>query len=177
MLLLSRCAIGGPACFRFDSRQRSVIFTHDVEVDHELPVDLFRPRLRVAPITAALAVDLLGRDWRHVSCGASAKFSPFGIAKFAVNVSSPDTNKNANRLDGCVEYSRVFSMGLRKYPENWKFSDPRKLLIILGFYAWCPWPAVAYSHNHLNLWSFYPSIAPDTSRNTSKMTRGIGTQK
>jgi hypothetical protein len=32
-----------------------------------------------------------------------------------------------------------------------------------------PWPAVAYSRNHLNFRSFYPSIAPDTSRNTSKI--------
>src|SRR5258708_37872605 len=42
---------------------------------------------------------------------------------------------------------------------------------------WCPWPAVAYSHNYLNLSSFYPSIAADTSRNTSKMTRVSSSQK
>jgi hypothetical protein len=37
-------------------------------------------------------------------------------------------------------------------------------LLLLMFFTWCPWPAVAYSHKHLNLSSFYPSIAADTSK-------------
>ena len=38
-----------------------------------------------------------------------------------------------------------------------------KLLLLLVFFPWCPWPAIAYSRNHLNLRSFYPSIAADAS--------------
>src|SRR4051794_19939019 len=38
---------------------------------------------------------------RHRSCGPSAQFPCSGIAKFAVNVCSLDTNKNANKTDGC----------------------------------------------------------------------------
>jgi hypothetical protein len=51
---------------------------------------------------------------------ANCSIPPFGIAKFAVNVSSPDTNKNANKLDGCVELLRVFSMRRENIPENRK---------------------------------------------------------
>jgi hypothetical protein len=48
---------------------------------------------------------------------------PFGIAKFAVNVSSPDTSKNANKLDGCVELLLVFSMHRENISENRKSSQ------------------------------------------------------
>jgi len=42
----------------------------------------------------------------------------FGIAKFAVNVCSPDTNKNANKTDGWGEFSRAFSMRNENFYEN-----------------------------------------------------------
>jgi hypothetical protein len=46
---------------------------------------------------------LIYLDWRsrHRSCGPSAQFPRSGIAKFAVNIWSPDTNKNTNKTDGC----------------------------------------------------------------------------
>jgi hypothetical protein len=36
----------------------------------------------------------------------------FGIAKFAVNVCSPDTNKNTNKTDGCGECTEFWSAGV-----------------------------------------------------------------
>jgi hypothetical protein len=62
-------------------------------------------------------------------------------------------------------------------PRNPESNQRLKLLLLFIFFLWCPWPAIAYSRNHLNLRSFYPSIAADTSRNTSKMTRGTSSQK
>ncbi len=42
----------------------------------------------------------------------------FGIAKVAANVCSPDTNKNANKPDGCGELLRVFSTRHENFSEN-----------------------------------------------------------
>jgi hypothetical protein len=39
------------------------------------------------------------------------------IAKFAVNVSSADTSKNANKLDGCIELL-LFSTHRENSPKN-----------------------------------------------------------
>jgi hypothetical protein len=94
-----------------------------------------------SPITGAPAVDVLGWHSPRVVAGHLLK-PPFGIAKFAVNVSSPDTNKSANKLDGCVELSRVFSTRRENIPENLKTGEERKLLLSLTFSAWCPWPAI-----------------------------------
>ena len=33
-----------------------------------------------------------------------------GIAKFAMNVCAPDTNKNTNKPDGCREYTEFASL-------------------------------------------------------------------
>jgi hypothetical protein len=46
---------------------------------------------------------------RHRSCRQFAQFSRSGIAKFVVNVCSPDTNKNTNKTDGRSEFLRVSS--------------------------------------------------------------------
>jgi len=43
--------------------------------------------------------------------------------------------------------------------------------------GWCPWPAIAYYHNQLNLKQFSSPIAANTNRNTNKMTLGISSQK
>lgn len=64
----------------------------------------------------------------------------FGITKFAVNARSPDTNKNANKRDGYVELLRVFSTCRENIPENRKAALRHKLLLLLMFSAWCPWP-------------------------------------
>ncbi|MCA6111159.1 hypothetical protein [Bradyrhizobium cenepequi] len=86
---------------------------------------------------------------------------------------SPDTSKNASKPDGRGEFLRVFSMRREDFLAKTGIDQWLKLLLLFVFFPWCPWPAVAYSRNHLNLRSFYPSIAADTSRNTSKLTRGI----
>jgi hypothetical protein len=49
---------------------------------------------------AARAIVLAGGIWSIPS---------FGITKVAVNVCSPDTNKNTNKPDGCSELFSVFS--------------------------------------------------------------------
>jgi hypothetical protein len=74
-------------------------------------------------------------------------------------------------------FTNVFKCAAQILLKNQESNQGYKLLLLLMFYAWCPWPAVAYSHNHLNLSSFYPSIAADTSRNTSKMTRGVSSSQ
>src|SRR6266404_5398224 len=83
---------------------------------------------------------------RRVRVGARAivraicSILSFGIAKFAVNIWSPDTNKNANKTDGCRDLLRVFSMPREKFPENQKSNQYCKLLLSLMFLVWCPWP-------------------------------------
>jgi hypothetical protein len=69
-----------------------------------------------------VAVDVFGLALAPWFLRAICSIPPFGIAKFAVNVSSPDTNKNANKLDGCVELLRVFSTRRENIPENRKAS-------------------------------------------------------
>jgi hypothetical protein len=61
--------------------------------------------------------DVLGRT-RHRSCGPSAQFPSFGRTKFAANVCSPDTSKNASKADGRSEFLLVFSMRREKFPEK-----------------------------------------------------------
>jgi hypothetical protein len=55
----------------------------------------------------------------------------------------PDTNKNANKTDGWSELLRVFSMHRENFPENLESNQLYKLLLILIFSAWCPWPTIA----------------------------------
>ena len=82
------------------------------------------PRALVEFRSGGAAVDVgpdqLGVAARAIVLAGQLLNSPFGIAKFAVNVSSSDTNKNANKLDGCVELLRVFSTRRENIPENRK---------------------------------------------------------
>jgi hypothetical protein len=64
----------------------------------------------------------------------------FGIAEFAVNVCSFDTNKNTNKTDGCRGFSGVFSMGRENFSEKSEIELTRKLLLLFIFSGWCPWP-------------------------------------
>jgi len=50
--------------------------------------------------------------WRAPSfLRANCSISSFGITKFAVNVRSPDTNKNANKADRLQQtFARVFNV-------------------------------------------------------------------
>jgi hypothetical protein len=67
----------------------------------------------------------------------------FGIAEFAVNVCSSDTNENTNKTGGWVEILHVFSMCHENIPENQKSNQCFKLLLLLIFSTWCPWPTIA----------------------------------
>jgi hypothetical protein len=64
----------------------------------------------------------------------------FGIAKFAVNVCPSDTNKNANKTDGWSELLPVFSMHRQIFPRNPESNQCLKILLLLVFFTWCPWP-------------------------------------
>jgi len=99
----------------------------------------------------------------------------FGIAKFAAarfGLAIPA--KIPATWTAAVSFCLNFQFVATAFRENPESNQRLKLLLSLVFFTWRPWPAVAYSHNHLN---FYPQMAADTSRNTSKMTRGIGSQK
>jgi hypothetical protein len=112
--------IGRLACFRFDPRHRSVIFIHAVEVDHELPVDLFRRRLRVAP-SRELPQSMCSVGTRVMVLAGHLLNSPVRNNEIRRDrLFSRDTNKNANKLDGCVEFLRVFSTRGENIPENRK---------------------------------------------------------
>jgi hypothetical protein len=78
-----------------------------------------QPVQALSPITGALAVDVFGLALAP-SLRAICSIPSFGKAKFAVNIWSPDTNKNANKTDGYRELLRVFSMPREKFPENQK---------------------------------------------------------
>jgi len=52
------------------------------------------------------------------SCGQSAQFFRSEYWKFAENVCSSDTNKNANNTNGWSEFLRVFSTRRENSTEN-----------------------------------------------------------
>jgi hypothetical protein len=58
------------------------------------------------------------------------------------NAALIDTNKNANKTDGCSELLRVFSMRNENFSENMEPNQWCKLLLLLMFSVWCPWPAI-----------------------------------
>jgi hypothetical protein len=92
------------------------------------------------------------------------------IEDMTVRNLSPATQRSY--LAAVSKLSRYFG----RSPDCLELEDIRAFqvhLVAIGI----SWPAVAYSHNHLNLSSFYPSIAADTSRNTSKMTRVSSSQQ
>ena len=64
-----------------------------------------QPDQALSSITGALAVDVFGLALAPSFLRAIRSIPSFGIAKFAVNVCFPDTNKNANKTDGCSEYA------------------------------------------------------------------------
>jgi hypothetical protein len=55
---------------------------------------------------------------------------------------SRDTNKNANKPDGCGEFLRVFSTRHENFSENMESNQPSKLLLLFMFSVWCPWPTI-----------------------------------
>ncbi len=71
-------------------------------------------------ITGAPAVDVFGLALAPSFLRAICSIPSFGIAKFAGNVWFPDTNKNANKTDGCREFLRVFSMSREKIKNRTK---------------------------------------------------------
>jgi hypothetical protein len=79
-----------------------------------------QPDQALSLITGTLAVDVFGLALAPSFLRAICSIPPFGIAKFAVNVCSPDTNKNTNKSDGCRKLLRVFSMRCENVPENRK---------------------------------------------------------
>jgi hypothetical protein len=81
-----------------------------------------QPDQALSPITGTLAVDVFGLALAPSFLRAICSIPSFGIAKFAVNVCSLDTNKNANKTDGCREFLRVLSMCRENFPENKKSS-------------------------------------------------------
>src|SRR5260370_18425209 len=117
-----------------------------------------QPDQALSPITGALAVDVFGLALAPSFLRAICSILSFRIAKFAVNIWSPDTNKNANKTDGCRDLLRVFSMPREKFPENRKSNQYCKLLLSLMFLVWCPCPILYHSHNHLNVKKFSSSI-------------------
>jgi len=62
-------------------------------------------------------------------------------------------------------------------PENLESNQWYKLLLLLMFSAWCPWPITDWPFNHLNVKQFSSSIEVNTNRNTNKLSRDIGWQK
>jgi hypothetical protein len=87
-----------------------------------------------------VAVDVFGLALAPWFLRAICSIPSFGIAEFAVNVCSSDTNENTNKTDGCRELFRVFSMRRENIPENQKSNQCFKLLLLLMFSIWCPWP-------------------------------------
>jgi hypothetical protein len=57
-----------------------------------------QPDQALSPITGALAVDVFGLALAPSFLRAICSIPSFGIAKFAVNIWSPDTNKMQNGL-------------------------------------------------------------------------------
>jgi hypothetical protein len=78
-----------------------------------------QPDQALSPITGTLAVDVFGLALAPSFLRAICSIPSFGIAKFAVNVCSLDTNKNANKTDGCSEYSKFRQlMHSKMYPNS-----------------------------------------------------------
>jgi hypothetical protein len=73
-----------------------------------------QPDQALSPITGALAVDGFGLALAPSFLRAICSIPSFGIAEFAVNVCSSDTNKNTNKTDGC----RVFFWCVFNAPRN-----------------------------------------------------------
>ena len=59
-----------------------------------------QPDQALSPIPGSLAVNVFGLALAPSFLRAICSIASFGIAKVVVNVCSPDTNKNANKLDG-----------------------------------------------------------------------------
>ena len=112
-------------------------------VADELSVDSFRRRLRVAPITGALAVAVFGLALAPWFLRAICSISLVRNSEFAVNACSSDTNENTNKTDGCRELLCVFSKRRENFPENQKSNQCFKLLLLFAFFVWCPWPTTA----------------------------------
>ena len=74
-----------------------------------------QPDQALSPITGVLAVDVFGLTLAPSFLRAICSIPSFGIAKFAVNVWSPDTNKNANKTDGCERTFTCVFNGSRKF--------------------------------------------------------------
>lgn len=70
-------------------------------------------------------------------------------------------------------FTNVFKCAAQILLKNQESNQGYKLLLLLMFYAWCPWPILDHCHNHLNINQFSSSIAADTNRNTNKMMRDI----
>ena len=81
-------------------RNGSVLLELAIEVLHE-----------VARLELALAPSFLR---------AICSIPSFGIAKFAVNIWSIDTNKNTNKTDGCGELLHLFSTSCENFLEHLK---------------------------------------------------------
>jgi hypothetical protein len=77
-----------------------------------------QPDQALSLIIGALAVDVFGLALAPSFLRAICSIPSFGIAKFAVNVCSPDTNKNANKTDGRRELLRVVSMRRENFHEK-----------------------------------------------------------
>ena len=99
-----------------------------------------QPDQALSLIIGAPAVDVFGLALAPLFLRAICSIPSFGIAKFAVNVCSLDTSKNANKTDGRRELLRVFSMRRENFPENKESNQTYNLLLLLVFSVWCPWP-------------------------------------
>jgi hypothetical protein len=87
------------------------------------------PRAIVEFRSGGAAVDVFELALAPSFLRAICSIRSFGIAKFSVNVCSPDINKNANKTDGCSEYTgplmfccrerlRVFSIRRENFPKK-----------------------------------------------------------
>jgi hypothetical protein len=75
-----------------------------------------QPDQALSPVTGAQAVDVFGLALAPSFSRAICSIPSFGIVEFAV--CSSDTNRSANKTDGCSELLRVFSMPRENFPEN-----------------------------------------------------------
>jgi len=77
-----------------------------------------QPDQALSPITGVLAVEVFGLTLAPSFLRTICSIPSFGISKFAANVRFPDTNKNANKMDGWSELLLVFSMLRENFPEE-----------------------------------------------------------
>jgi len=87
-----------------------------------------QPDQALSLIIGAPAVDVFGLALAPLFLRAICSIPSFGIAKFAVNVCSLDTSKNANKMDGRRELLRVFSMRRENFPKNKESNQTYNLL-------------------------------------------------